>query len=130
MRNDVEVTNPEGIEWSQSRAAPSGCWGKPIYRYDEDRLGNVGRAGPYTTMYKFEANSLYRPIRVVDNAIELFVISGALLIDDIEVAKGKWARVLPSDTPIVVGSVSGAEIIAIVRGHVELAENTNIGEDE
>ena len=128
MRTDVEVTNQIDIEWSQSKVAPSGCWGKPIYRYDKDRLGNVGRAGPYTTLYKFEPGSFYRPILVRDQAIEIFVTSGVLVIDDVEVANGKWARVLPGEDPIVIGSALGAEIIAIVRGRVELVENASLGE--
>ena len=131
MRNDVEVTNPDDIKWSQSRTAPSGCWGKPIYRYDEDRLGNIGRAGPYTTLYRFEPGSFYRPIIVRDQAIEIFVISGVLAIDDVEVGEGSWARILPTVNPIVLGSILGSEIVAIVRGRVELGENdANFGEQK
>jgi len=130
MRNDVTIIDPDGIEWSQSKTAPSGCWGKPIYRYDEGRLGTIGRAGPYTTQYRFEANSFYRPFRVLGQPVELFVMSGVLRVDEVEVQEGQWARVLPGDAPAVIGSVSGAEIIAIVRGEVELMEKANLGEQK
>ncbi len=128
MQNDVEIIDPNSIEWSQSKIAPSGCWGKMIYLYGEDRLGNAGYSGPYTTLYKFESDSFYKPIRIVGQAIEIFVLSGALLIDDIEVTAGHWAKVPPSNNFVVFGSVCGAEIIAIVRDRVELVETTNLEE--
>lgn len=128
MKNLVETVDPNDIEWSQSKSAPAGCWGKSIFRYDQGRLGDVGRAGGYTVQYKFEPNSFYRPLRVIGQPVEVFVLSGTLNINDQEISTGQWTRALPVDEPLVFGSVAGAEIIAIVRGEVELAEKVDLGE--
>ena len=41
MQNAIEMINPNGIEWSQSKTAPAGYWGKPTFRYDGGQLGEV-----------------------------------------------------------------------------------------
>lgn len=120
MENNIELVNPSDMDWSQSKTAPPGCWGKPIFRYDQGRLGTVGHAGPYTTLYKFEPNSFYMPVKIIGAPVEFYVQSGVLKINEQEVNEGLWIRVNPSENPVVFGSTLGATVLAIVREHIAI----------
>jgi len=92
MNGNIEIVDPGAIEWSQGASTPPGCWGKSIYRYDEGRLGNVGKACPYTIVNKFDAGAFYTPLLVIGQPIEFYVVSGSLRIDETDVSAGHWAR--------------------------------------
>lgn len=121
MTSTPEIIDAARIPFTPSKTGAKGCWGKMIFNYGEGRLGDKGHADPYTTIYRFDKGAFYPPIRVLIAPMELYVLSGVLTVGDVSVQPGHWARVSEGGDPMVVGSLDGAEIIAIVRGRVEIA---------
>ncbi|MCI0558167.1 MAG: hypothetical protein MN733_06700 [Nitrososphaera sp.] len=121
MQTELSTVNPDELDWDPSPTGTPGCFRKMLFRYSQERLGSDGKAAPYTTLYRFDPNSFYPPIRLFDGSIEVWVLKGTLLINNKEIPQGHWVQLLPQHADaFVFGSVLGAELVAITRSAIEL----------
>jgi hypothetical protein len=109
------------LEWVPSPTGAPGCFGKKVFAYGAEGLGRDGRARDYTTLYRFDAGSRYPAWRIArGGACEIWVLDGILEVNGELVAKDEWVQLLPNEEGWFLGSTSGCQVLAIVRGHIEL----------
>lgn len=114
------IKNPCNQAWSPSPTGAEGCFSKKLFEYGEEKLGRDGRAVSYTTLYRFEPGSQYPAWQMVDGACEIWVLEGALEVNGKSVEAGEWAQLLPNGNNWTLGSSNGCQVLAIVRGQIQL----------
>lgn len=113
--------NPAELPWIKSEHPGAvGCFSKKLYVYDTANLGRDGSAGSYTTLYRLDAGGAYPPVRVVEGALEITVLQGTLRINSKPLAANMWIQLTPREGAFALESPEGCEILAIMRGQLEL----------
>ena len=114
--------NAAELPWVES--VFPGCFSKKLFEYGSENLGRDGAAGEYTTLYKFDPGARYPAFALSrDGAVELLVLFGSLRVDDSDIREGTWIQLREQDGGWSIGSIDGCELLAIVRGRLELVRS-------
>jgi len=112
---------PSSPEWAPSPTGAPGCFGKKLFAYGDKGLGRDGRARDYTTLYRFEAGARYPDWRIEEGgACEIWVLEGTLEVNGERIAQGEWVQLLATTEGWSLGSTVGCDVLAVVRGQIEL----------
>lgn len=117
------LISPDNLPWVPSPSGAPGCFSKKLFEYDSESLARDGAKGSYTTLYRFDRNARYPTWRVVEGAVEIGVLRGILDINGSAVGAGQWVQLCQNREGWSVGSGNGCEILAIVRGRIELVRS-------
>lgn len=120
MTSPFAVKNPSDMPWVAARVP--GCFSKKLFIYGPANLSRDGSAGSYTTLYRIEAGASYPAWRLVHGSLEIQGLAGTLLINGTELEAGEWVQLLADGQDYLLSSQTGCEILAIVRGDLELVK--------
>ena len=119
--NAYTSKKPEDIPWVASPSGASGCFSRKLFEYGSEALGRDGAATSYTTLYRFDRGARYPAWRVLKGgAVEIYVLQGTLHVNGSGVPLGTWIQLREHEDGWSIGSVDCCEILAIVRGRIEL----------
>lgn len=114
---------PQDLPWVQSPRAP-GCFSKKLFEYGSEALGRDGAANSYTTLYRFDRGAQYPAWRLLGaGAVEIWVLHGILDVDGSSIPSGTWVQLRAREDGWSIGSVDGCEILAILRGRIEVVRS-------